>query len=267
MAFEELKERQSFVWGNAPYENVADSIADVHRAVADAAGSAEGKRWLDVGCGTGGVTHLAARRGADVVGIDLAPALIATAKRLAAEKGLEIDYRVGDAENLDVEDESFDIVTSAVGVMFAPDQPRAAAELARVMRPRSRLALANWTPAGGIGLMFKWMAQFQPPPPESAGMPLEWGRRERVEELLGDAFDLEFEARISPFEIDSGEKYWQWFSPNFGPLKTLVDSLDDDRREELHRAWVDFFESPPFGSPGGPVVQQREYLLVTGTRR
>ncbi len=91
MTFEQLKERQSFVWGNAPFENIADSIADVHHAVAEAAGPAAGKRWLDVACGTGGVTDLAARAGADVVGVDFAPVLIETARRLASVRGVTID--------------------------------------------------------------------------------------------------------------------------------------------------------------------------------
>ncbi len=266
MAFEQLKERQSFVWGNAPFENVADSIADVHGAVVEAMGPADGKRWLDVACGTGGVTDVAARAGADVVGIDFAPVLIETAKRLAAEHGLAIAYRVGDAENLDLEDASFDIVTSTFGTMFAPDQERTAAELARVTRPGGKLGLANWTPTGGVGAMFKMMAPFQPPPPEGAGAPLDWGRAERVHELLGSAFDLQIEERVSTLESESAEAYWQWFSPNFGPLKTLIETLDADRVEELHRTWIEFNETN-FGSPGGPISQPREYLLVTGTRK
>jgi ubiquinone/menaquinone biosynthesis C-methylase UbiE len=144
MAFEELKQRQGVVWGSAPFENVADSLVDVHEGIVEAMQPAEGKRWLEVACGTGELASVAARRGASVVGVDLAPALIETAKRQAAADGLEIDYRVGDAENLDLEDTSFDVVTSTFGVMFAPDQPRAAAELTRVTKPGGRLGLATW---------------------------------------------------------------------------------------------------------------------------
>src|SRR5512132_252343 len=154
MAFDELKQRQGVVWGAAPFEFCAETISDVHQVVVDAIGGADGERWLDVACGTGGVTELAARGGADVTGIDLAPALIETAKRRAAEQCLDIDYRVGDAENLEVGDASFDVVTSTFGVMFAPDQQRAAAELARVARPGAKLGLATWLPDGGVGAMF-----------------------------------------------------------------------------------------------------------------
>src|SRR3954470_126497 len=180
MAFQELKDRQAFVWGNAPFEEIADTLADVHDAIVAAVGPAEGKRWLEVACGTGELADRAARAGADVVGVDFAPVLVETAKRQFPD----IDFRVGDAESLLFEDGSFDIVTSTFGAMFAPDQGAAARELARVTKPGGRLAMANWTPAGGVGSMFRLFAQFQAPPPEGAGMPLAWGTPERVHELL-----------------------------------------------------------------------------------
>jgi SAM-dependent methyltransferase len=265
VAFEELKQRQGVAWGAAPFEVVAETIADVHRAVVDAIEEAEGKRWLDVACGTGGVTELAARAGAEVTGIDLAPALIETAKRRAAAEGLDIHYEVGDAESLDVEDAGFDVVTSTFGVMFAPDQPRAAAELVRVTRPGGELALSTWVPEGGIGAMFEMVAPFQPPLPEGAGAPLDWGRPEHVEKLLGEAFDLSFETRVSTDSAESGESMWQFYVENFGPVKTLAGSLDEGRREELHRAWVDFFETNYRSN--GSVLYPRPWLLVTGTRK
>jgi hypothetical protein len=149
--------------------------------------------------------------------------------------------------------------------MFAPDHAAAAGELARVARQGGRLGLASWTPEGGIGQMFKFTSQFQPPPPEGAGMPLDWGRQEHVEELLGDSFDLRFENRNSPYVVDSAEEYWQFFLTNFGPMKTLAKSLDDARREEFHRGWVDFIETN--FSANGRIEHDREYLLVLGTRR
>ena len=267
MAFEALKERQSFVWGNAPFEEIADTIADVHRGVVDAVGPAEGKRWLDIACGTGDLAELAAAGGADVVGIDFAAPLVETATRRCAERGLDIAYSVGDAENLEgVDDASFDVVSSTFGAMFAPDHDRVAGELARVTRPGGRLGLTTWMPAGGIGEMFKMMAQFQPPPPEGAGSPLDWGRPEYVRELLGDTFDLEIEERESTFEQPSAEDYWTRFTPAFGPCKTLLETLDDEGRAKVHDTFVGWLEDR-FGSPGGPIAHKREYLLITGTRR
>lgn len=265
MAFEQLKQRHSFVWGSAPFEHVAETIADVHAAIVEAAGPAEGKQWLDVACGTGDLAIRAARLGADVVGVDFAPALVETAKQQASEAGLSIDFRVGDAEALPLADASFDVVTSTFGVMFAPDHSRAAGELARVAQPGGRLALATWVPDGGIGKMFSMTAPFQPPPPDGAGAPLDWGKTERVEELLGEAFELSFETRTSIDRGESGEALWQFYVENFGPVKTLAESLDDERREEFHRAYVEFFETN-YGSDGS-IVYPREWLLVTGTRR
>jgi SAM-dependent methyltransferase len=267
MAFEQLKERQSFVWGNAPFEEVAEAIADVHRAVVDALAPAEGKRWLDVACGTGDLAELAAAEGADVTGIDFAAPLIETARRRAAERGFEIEYHVGDAENLEgMEDASFDVVSSTFGVMFAPDQERSAGELARVTRPGGRIGLATWTPDGGIGSMFRMMAQFQPPPPEGAGAPLDWGRPDHVRDLLGDAFDLEIEERVSVYEMPSAEDYWTKFSPAFGPCKTLLETLDDEGRQKVHDTFVGWLDDT-FRSSDGTIAHNREYLLITGTRR
>lgn len=266
MAFDQLKQQQSVVWGNGPFEPVAETIADVHDALVEALAPAAGERWLDLACGTGAVAERAARSGARVVGVDLAPALIEIATRRAEERRLEIEYRVGDCERLsEIADASFDVVSSSFGVMFAPDQPASAAELARVTRPGGRIGLANWTPAGGVGRMFRMLAPFQPPPPPEAGAPLDWGEPDHVRSLLGDAFELRFEVRTSSYETESAEAYWRLMVENFGPMKTLAETLDDDRRRELHRAWVDFFEGSYRAN--GTIVHPREYLLVLGVRR
>jgi hypothetical protein len=149
--------------------------------------------------------------------------------------------------------------------MFSPDHRATARELARVVRPGGRLALANWTPAGGLGEMFRMMGPFLPPPAPGVGSPFDWGRPEHGEELLGDAFALDIEERMSPLALSGGEEYWQLFSSSYGPTKTAADALDPDRREEFHRTWVDFFDSR-YASDGG-IVHTREYLLVLGTRR
>jgi ubiquinone/menaquinone biosynthesis C-methylase UbiE len=219
-------------------------------------------RWLDVATGTGAVAELAAAGGASVTGIDLAPALVETAKARASELGLEIDYRVGDCESLGLPDGSFDVVSSTCGVMFAPDHEATAAELARVTVPGGRVALANWTPNGGVSDLFRVMVPFMPAPPPSD--PFDWGVEDNVHRLLGDAFELEIETRVSTLEVESGEAYWELFSSSYGPTKTLAESLGE-RREELREAWVDFFETNH--RVNGKVVHEREYVLVVGTRR
>ena len=122
--------------------------------------------------------------------------------------------------------------------------------------------LANWTPQGGLGKMFKVMAPYQPAPPPRS--PFDWGDEPRVRELLGDAFDLDIEEYVSPLRVPSAEDYWELFSTSYGPTKTLAESLGD-RREELHRDWIEFFETNY--SEDGEIVHTREYLLISGVRR
>ncbi len=185
MAFAELKARQSVMWGNGPYERITNTLRDIHELVIERADPKPGEQVLDAATGTGAVAILAAKRGADVVGQDLAPVLIETARERAAEDGVEAQFEVGDAEAMTYEDASFDVVTSTCGVMFAPDHPAVAAELARVIKPGGRLALACWTPEGGLGQMFRMMGPFLPPPAPGAGSPFTWGTEEHVRELLG----------------------------------------------------------------------------------
>ena len=254
MAHEELKERQSLMWGKAPFVSIAETIADLHAAIVETLNPGPGDRFLDLGCGTGGVAEIAATSGATVVGIDLAPGLIEIAKERAAERGASIDYRVGDCENLDLGDASFDLVGSSVGIMFAPDHEATASEIARVTRPGGRIALANWKPGPGVQDIFATMAPFQPAPPPSS--PFDWGDEGRVRELLGDSFDLTFETRENVASYPSAEAYWQDMVQNYGPTKVLYDSLGD-RGEELHQAWLAAL----------PAEHARPYLLVKGTRR
>jgi ubiquinone/menaquinone biosynthesis C-methylase UbiE len=264
MAFEELKQRQSVMWGNGPYQRITETLGDLHDIVIDRLAPQPGESWIDLACGTGAMATLAARAGAQVTGVDLAPLLIETAQQNAQADGLEIDYRVGDCENLtEIDDASYDIASSTVGVMFTPDHAATAGEIARVVKLGGRIGLANWTPEGGLGRMFAMMAPFQPAPPPSS--PFDWGREDHVQELLGDAFDLKFERHVSHLKTKDGEEYWQLFATSYGPTKTLAESLDDDRREEFHRTWVAFFEDNYRSN--GEIDHDREWLLVLGTRR
>jgi len=261
MAYEELKERQSVMWGNGPYQRITETLGDLHERVTDALGPAPGDRWLDVACGTGAIAERAASAGADVTGLDLSPVLIETAKERANELGLDIDYMVGDAENLPVEDASFDKVSSAVGIMFAPDHAAVAGELARVTKQGGNISLANWTPEGGIGKLFKVMAPYQPAPPPSS--PFDWGTENRVRELLGDAFDLQIEEHVNTFRAATAEDMWELFSTSYGPTKTLAEAIGE-RRVDLHRDWIDFYSNY---EKDGAIAQPSEYLLISGVRR
>ena len=191
MAYEELKHKQSVMWGNGPYQRVTETLTDIHERVIESLAPQPGDRWLDLACGTGAIAERASAAGAQVTGLDLAPVLIETAKERAEEQGLDIDYVVGDVEQLTFDDASFEKVSSTCGIMFAPDHEATAGELARVTRPGGRIGLANWTPTGGLAKMFKVMAPYLPAPPPSS--PFDWVDEGRVRELLGESFELELE--------------------------------------------------------------------------
>ncbi len=263
--FTELKQRQAAVWSAGKFEDVADTLRDMHVALVEALDPQPGERLLDVGCGAGNLAELAAGTGARVTGIDLSPRLVEVAKARAETGGYEIEYRLGDAENLDAEDASFDKVASSVGMIFAPDHDAAAGELARVTRAGGRVAFSAWTPEGTVGEMFQTLGPFQPPPPPGAGTPLMWGREDHVRERFGDAFDLSIERRISRHEEESTEVAWERFSTRFGPTKMLLDNLDPERRAEFERTMLGLMERRT--QADGRFVDEREYLLVTGIRR
>lgn len=265
MAFEALKTRQAAAYSSAPFERLAESAADIHDALVEAVRVTPGERWLDVATGTGAVAVRAARRGAEVTAQDLAPGLIETARRLAAAEGLAVTFDESDCEQLPYPDASFDVVTSAHGAVFAPDHRAVAAQLARVCRPGGRLALTAWRPGGAIGRFFHMLTQFQPsPPPPGAGNPLDWGRPGYVTDLLATDFDLTFTEAQSPQLAWSSEALWELFTTAFGPVKALAEGLDQSRRSEFHRAFVDFYNE--YRVPGG-VSSPREYLLIVGRRR
>ena len=264
MAFAELKARQSVVWGNGPYERITNTIRDIHALVIERSDPKPGERVLDAATGTGAVAIIAAKRGAEVIGQDLAPVLVDTARERAAEEDVTVQFEVGDAEDMRYDDASFDVVMSTCGVMFAPDHEAVARELERVTKPGGRLALACWQPNTGMHDVFKMMAPYMPPPAPGAGSPFAWGDRDHVQELLGDTFELVFEEHDSPLTLPSGEDYWELFSNSYGPTKTVVEALEPDRREEFHRAWVEFGDAR---REGDQMVHHREYLLTLGTRR
>ena len=201
MAFAELKARHSVVWGNGPYERVTNTIRDIHDLVIARIDPQPGEKLLDAATGTGAVAILAAGRGADVTGQDIAPVLVETARERAAEEGVDVQFEVGDAEAMSYEDATFDIVTSTCGVMFAPDHEAVAGELARVTRSGGRIALVCWQPGKGMADVFQMMAPYMPPSAPGAGSPFAWGDRDHVTELLGDSFELHFEEGDSPVTL------------------------------------------------------------------
>jgi SAM-dependent methyltransferase len=261
MGFAELKARQRAAWGSAPWERFAETLAPLHDHLVDALGPRAGERWLDVATGTGAVALRAARAGAAVTALDLSPELVQTARRLADEAGLAIRFDEGDCEDLPYETATFDVVSSAVGAIFAPDHQAAARELARVCRPAGRLGLIAWRPNPEYEAVLE---PFRAPAEPGAGNPTDWGREEYVLDLLGNAFELRFVEGPHTIRGESGEAIWQLFVTAHGSFKALYESLEPSRRDELHRAFVAYLERHQTECG---INAPDEYLLVLGTRR
>lgn len=265
MAFEDLKQRQAVMWGAGPFEVIAPTLMEMHEAIVGAAAAGADDAWLDVGCGTGELAFLATATGASVRGCDLSPVLVETAKRQAAERGLDIPFEVADVEALPYDDATFDVVSSSVGAIFAPDHARTAAELGRVCKPGGRLLLTAWTAEGRIGDFFRLIASYSPPPVEGAGVPMQWGDTSYCESLLGSTFELEIQSLDTPWSGESGQAMWDEFSTSFGPIVTLLRMLEPERAAAFRDDLIGLFDDNT--ADGGGVVLDRPYLLVKGTRR
>jgi SAM-dependent methyltransferase len=217
---------------------------------------AAGASWLDVATGTGAVAIRAAQAGADVVGIDIAPAMIEGARASAGD--LPIRFEVGDAQALPYEDASFDVVTSVFGAIFAPDHRATAAELGRV--GRGRLGFTSWSPNERLQDVY---GRFGYDTPEGRE-PFRWGRESYVEELLGPYYELSIEPGTWVLEGESGEDIWELWSRAAPPFKARLAEMDDHTRVAFHQAYVEYCES--YRVADGVAVP-RDYLLVLGQRR
>ena len=264
MAFEELTTRHAQVWSSAPFERIAEIITEMHVELVERLAPEPGEHWLDLGCGTGDVAFHAARAGAIVTGSDLSPALIETAQRQASELGLDLTLEVADCQALHYPDASFDVVSSSVGVIFAPDHARVAAELARVCKPGGRLGITAWRRDSGVGDIFTGMAKFMPPPPEGAGSPFQWADEAYVEKMLGNAFELTFEELDTRHDHHDPAEMWELFRSSYGPSHVLWSSLDEGRRRELDETMTAVFEQH---RDGDTISMERRYIVVTGVKK
>jgi ubiquinone/menaquinone biosynthesis C-methylase UbiE len=263
-------ERSAAVWssGGKAYDEISRGIADAIEHCVVRLNPLPGERILDLSTGTGWTSRVVARRGAQVMGADIAADLLAAARLKADAEDLLIEYRVADAENLPFADRTFDAVVSTFGVMFASNQEAAASELARIVRPGGRIALATWTADSSVFGMFQVMKRYMAaPPPTPSGQPprspFEWGKTERVSELLGRHFQLQFEKGTSYYREPSAEAAWHTFSTGYGPTRALAASLDANRREALRADFIAFHQNYPTDLG---ICVPREYLVTLGTR-
>src|SRR5690606_12509517 len=199
-----MKTRQHGAWSSGDYAVVGTTLQIVGEDLCEALDIRAGQKVLDVAAGNGNVSLAAARRWCDVVATDYVPALLGRARERAAAERLAIEFREADAEALPFPDSTFDAVVSTFGVMFTPDQDQAAAEMLRVCRPGGKIGLANWTPQGFIGQLFKTIGQYLPPP-AGARSPALWGTRERLCEM--------FEAQAQAIQIEPRHFVFRYRSP------------------------------------------------------
>ena len=261
-----VKQRQQQTWASADYAAVAARIVPMAEGLAQNAGLRAGDRVLDVATGSGNAALAAARCGCEVTGIDYVPALLERARARAAAEGLEVEFAEGDAEHLAFPDASFDAVLSCLGVMFTPDQERAAAELVRVCKPGGTIGLVNWTPAGFIGQLLRTVGKHVPPP---AGVrpPPQWGTEERLGELLGDAVSrLDIQRRTYVFRFRSPDDFATFFRDNYGPVHKAFGALDESGRERLYGDLTALAHEHD-QEEGPSVAMPAEYLEVVATRR
>jgi len=259
-----LKARQQAAWSSGDYAVIGTTLQIVGEELCEAMDLRSGERVLDVAAGNGNVALAAARRGCDVVATDYVSALLERARERAAAERLPMEFREADAEALPFPDGSFDVVVSTFGVMFTPDQERAASELVRVCKPRGRIGLANWTPDGFIGHVFKTIGRYIPPAP-GVKSPALWGTRSRLSELFGDTESISSAQRSFGFRYRSPEHWLDTFRTFYGPVLKTFAALSPDAQAGLQRDLLEL--AARFNRAGdGTMVVPSDYLEIVITR-
>jgi SAM-dependent methyltransferase len=256
-----IKGRQREMWAAGDYAAVATPLLIVSELLCEAADLRAGSKVLDVATGSGNTALGAARRRCEVTGVDYVPSLLERARERAAVERLDIRFDEGDAEHLPYPDAAFDTVMSTFGVMFAPDQERAARELLRVCRPGGRIALTNWTPEGFVGQWFQVTARYAPPPP-GLKPPLRWGTEEGLRALFER--DMRIERRHYVLRYRSPQHWLDYFRSNFGPTRQTFEKLDAEGQRAFAQDLIALAER--FNRSGDDTfVGTGEYLEVVMT--
>jgi SAM-dependent methyltransferase len=262
---EALKARQRAAWSSGDYAIVGTTLQIVGEELCEALDIRAGQRVLDVAAGNGNVALAAARRWCEVVASDYVPELLEGARERAAAERLPIAFQEADAEALPFPDSSFDVVVSTFGVMFTPDQEMAASEMARVVKSGGKIGLANWTPEGFIGQVFKTIGRYLPPP-AGARSPALWGTRARIHELFGiHAAGITTAQRHFVFRYRSPAHWIEVFRAYYGPLLKAFAALEPASRAALETDLLTLIDQLNRARDGSMVVPG-EYLEVVITR-
>ena len=264
--FAAIKTRQQATWSSGNYALIGTTLQIVGENLCEAMDLRAGSRVLDVAAGNGNVTLAAARRWCDVTSTDYVPALLEAGRRRAEADGYDIHFQEADAENLPFADASFDAVVSTFGVMFTPDQEKAAAEMLRVCKPGGKIGLANWTPESFIGQIFKTIGKYVPPP---AGLkpPSRWGTRDGLEALFGaSAVEIGATSRAFVFRFRSPEHWLEVFRTYYGPMNKTFGALDAEKQAALTQELMQLMAAEN-RSGDSTLVLPSEYMEVVVKRR
>lgn len=261
-----IKARQHAAWSSGDYPVIGSTLQIVGEQLCEALDLRAGQLVLDVAAGNGNVSLAAARRWCDVTSTDYVPATLARARARAQADGLAMAFLEADAENLPFDDASFDAVASSYGVMFTPDQRKAAAEMARVCRPGGKIGLANWTPRGSVGEMFKVIGRYVPPP-AGAQSPMLWGTRDHLRDLFGaSAASIRAEPRDFMLRYRSAAHFIDVFRTYYGPMVKAYAALDESKREAL-TADLENLIARFNRAEDGTMVVPAEYLEIVVVRK
>jgi SAM-dependent methyltransferase len=261
-----IKGRQQKAWSAGDYGKVGVTLLMMAELVAEAADLHPGERVLDVACGNGNTVLAAARRFCEVVGIDYVPMLLDEGRQRARAEGLPVDFQEGDVEAVSFPDASFDVVLSTIGVIFAPDQEKAAGELMRVCKPGGRIAMANWVPDGYVGDLFRTMGKHVPPPP-GLKSPFRWGTQEGMRKLFGGGIgSLQTRRRSFVWRFPSARHHVEFMRGYYGPLNKAFGALNDEGQKALEEDLISLVEHYN-RSENGTAVWPADYLEVVVARR
>jgi len=261
-----VKNKQHLAWSAGDYAVVGTTLQIVGESLCEALDLHAGERVLDVAAGNGNATLAAARRWCDVTSSDYVPTLLERGRARAGAEGLPVKFEQADAENLPYKDSSFDVVMSTFGVMFTPDQDKAAAEMVRACKPGGRIGLANWTPGSFIGELFKLMGGYLPP---AAGVksPALWGTEARLREIFGNRLDtISIEYKNFVFRYHSAAHWLEVFRTFYGPMQKSFAALDAEKQERLAADLIALAER--FNrATDGTLVAPSEYIEVVIKRK
>jgi len=265
----ELKARHRKMWASGDYLSMVETfLTPLGPRLAEACQVGPGTRVLDVAAGTGNASLAAAQAGATVTASDLTPELLAAGRTRAEAAGVELDWVEADAERLPFEDESYDVVMSAIGVMFAPHHQLAADELVRVCKPGGTIGLLSWTPEGMIGALFRTIGPFAPAPPPGASPPPLWGSEEHVRELLGDRVRLDRVERdaLDVTAFEHPRDFAEHFKARYGPTIVAQNNARANGREAEFESALDAFFDDANRGDASRARFDMQYLLAVGTR-